>query len=54
METIVLSLVVIKMERDNRSKKLPAEIKGALISMFQSGTSYSEIARVLGINVSKY
>lgn len=42
-----------KMERMNRQKPLTAEMKGSLITLYQNGNSYQEIAQRLNIHVSK-
>lgn len=45
-------LLFVKMERVNRNKPLTSEMKGKLITLYQSNASYSEIAIKLGINVN--
>lgn len=42
------------MDRPNRNKKMTKEQKGALISMYQSGQTYSSIANSLNINVRSF
>lgn len=39
---------------ENRNKKMTKEQKGALISMYQSGQTYSSIANSLNINVKSF
>lgn len=39
------------MERQNRNKPLTPEMKGKLITLYQSGKTYSSIAAEIGVHV---